>query len=147
MTRVAEFTVTTGPIAQVGWASACSTVTSTSSAAERPRNGPPEAVSTSRATSSSRPPRRHCASAECSESTGTIWPGAAAASTSGPPATSDSLLARARLAPVARACRVGARPWEPVMPLSTTSTGVAAMSSVTASGPAKIRGSRNSPRG
>ena len=43
----------------------------------RPRNGPPLAVSTSRRTSSARPPRRHCASALCSESTGTIWPGLA----------------------------------------------------------------------
>ena len=37
--------------------------------------------------------------AECSESTGTIWPGAAAALTSGPPTMSDSLLARASVAP------------------------------------------------
>ena len=33
LTRVAELIVTTGPIAQVGWASACSTVTSARSAA------------------------------------------------------------------------------------------------------------------
>ena len=65
----------------------------------RPRNGPPLAVSTSRRTSSARPPRRHWASAECSESTGTIWPGAAAALTSGPPAMSDSLLASASVLP------------------------------------------------
>ena len=75
LTRVAELIVTTGPMSQVGCASACSGVTSCSSSRLRPRNGPPLAVSTSRRTSSARPPRRHCASALCSESTGTIWPG------------------------------------------------------------------------
>ena len=38
------------PMSQVGWASASSRVTSRSSAAVRPRNGPPDAVSTSRST-------------------------------------------------------------------------------------------------
>ena len=37
-----------GPIDQVGWARASSIVTSASSAAVRPRNGPPLAVSTIR---------------------------------------------------------------------------------------------------
>ena len=99
LTRVAEFVVTTGPIRQVGWASACSGVTSARSAAGRPRNGPPLAVSTSRRTSRSAPARRHWASAECSESTGTIWPGAAAAVTSSPPMIRDSLLASASVLP------------------------------------------------
>ena len=76
-TSVAELTVTTGPMCQVGWARACSGVTPVSSSRRRPRNGPPLAVTTSRRTSSARPPRRHCAIAECSESTGTICPGAA----------------------------------------------------------------------
>ncbi len=71
LTSVAELIVTTGPMSQVGCASACSTVTPSRSSALRPRNGPPLAVSTSRATSSRAPPRRHWASAECSESTGT----------------------------------------------------------------------------
>ena len=84
LTRVAEFVVMTRPIAKFGCASACSGVTSASSARERPRNGPPLAVTTRRRTSSARPPRRHWAIAECSESTGTIWPGAASALTSGP---------------------------------------------------------------
>ena len=44
--------MTTGPMSQVGCARACSTVTSASSSRRRPRNGPPDAVSTSRATSS-----------------------------------------------------------------------------------------------
>ena len=44
LTRVAELMVMTGPMRHVGWASACSGVTSASSAEERPRNGPPLAV-------------------------------------------------------------------------------------------------------
>ena len=46
---VEESTVIFGPILQVGWASASSTVTAASSAPARPRNGPPLAVSSSRA--------------------------------------------------------------------------------------------------
>ena len=107
LTRVAELIVTTGPMSQVGCARASSTVTSARSSADRPRNGPPLAVSTSRATSPRAPPRRHCASAECSESTGTSCPGAAAAVTRSPPAISDSLLARATVRPAASAESVG----------------------------------------
>ena len=47
---VAESTVILPPIAHVGCASASSTVTSSSSARVRPRNGPPEAVRTSLST-------------------------------------------------------------------------------------------------
>ncbi len=120
--RLAEFTVTTGPIDHVGWASACSAVTAASSARVRPRNGPPEAVRTSRETSERSPERRHCAMAECSESTGTIWSARTwARRTRSPPTTSDSLFARARVDPARSAARVGPRPTEPVMPLSTTS--------------------------
>ena len=122
LTRVAELIVMTGPMSQVGWASACSGVTSASSlggaAAERARRSrsapggvPPRRV----------PPRRHWASAECSESTGTIWPGLARPVTSGPPMISDSLLARASVLPASRAASVGRSPTAPVMPLSTTS--------------------------
>ena len=81
LTSVAELIVTTGPMSQVGWASACSTVTSASSsagaAAERAAAGGEHQPARPR---SRAPPRRHCASAECSESTGTSCPGAAAAS-------------------------------------------------------------------
>ena len=63
LTRVAEFVVMTRPIEKFGCASACSGVTSASSARVRPRNGPPLAVTTSRRTSSARPPRRHWAMA------------------------------------------------------------------------------------
>ena len=48
---VEESTVIFGPIDHVGCARAWSTVTPSSSARVRPRNGPPEAVSTTRATS------------------------------------------------------------------------------------------------
>ena len=54
-TSVAELVVTSWPMFQVGWASACAGVTSASSARVRPRNGPPLAVSTSRRTSARRP--------------------------------------------------------------------------------------------
>ena len=51
LTRVAELVVTTRPMSHVGCASASAGVTSPSEARERPRNGPPDAVSTSRRTS------------------------------------------------------------------------------------------------
>ena len=54
---VAESIVTFGPISQVGCASACATVTSASRPAGHVRNGPPDAVRISRATSPA-PPRR-----------------------------------------------------------------------------------------
>ena len=140
LTSVAELVVTTRPMFQVGCASACCGVTSASSARLQPRNGPPLAVTMRRATSAAEPPRRHCASAECSESTGTIWPGFASAVTMSPPTMSDSLFASASVLPAASAARVGRRPMEPVMPLSTTSAGRPA-SSVAASGPTRTSGS------
>ena len=139
LTRVAELVVMTGPIAKLGWARASVTVTRSRSARLRPRKGPPLAVTTSRRTSAVVPPRRHWAMALCSLSTGTIWPGAAARLTSGPPTMSDSLLARASDEPAARAARVGCRPIEPVMPLSTTSAPRPA-SLVLASGPTTTSG-------
>src|SRR5690625_3754644 len=54
LTRVAELVVITGPIAQVGWARACSGSISASWSRVRPRKGPPEAVTTSRSTCSGR---------------------------------------------------------------------------------------------
>ena len=120
LTRFAQFVVMTRPIEEFGCASACSGVTAASSARERPRNGPPLAVTTSRRTSSARPPRRHWAMAECSLSTGTICPAAASALTSGPPMMSDSLLARAKVVPARSAASVGSSPIAPVMPLTTT---------------------------
>ena len=127
--RVEELMVTTGPMSQVGCLRAAAALIPVSSARLRPRKGPPEAVRTSRLTSlrplttglvspfSWRPQARAWAMAECSESTGTIWPGRVSAwRTRAPPTTRDSLLARARRAPLARAASVGSRPTEPVMP-------------------------------
>ena len=153
--RVEELTVTTGPMAQVGWARACSAVTPVSSARLRPRKGPPEAVRMRRRTSvrpvrtglvspfSWTPERSAWAMAECSESTGTTCPGRTRARlTRAPPTTRDSLLARARVAPPARAARVGRSPTEPVMPLRTVSPGptpAASTTSAAAAGPVRIR--------
>ncbi len=76
---------------------------------------------------------------ECSESTGTIWPGLARLVTSGPPMISDSLFASARVRPASSAASVARRPAAPVTPFSTTSHGSAA-SWHTASSPAWISG-------
>ena len=133
-TSVAELIVTSGPMFQVGCASACFGVTPASRSRLQPRNGPPLAVSTRRRTSESRPARRHCAIVECSESTGTICPGLARLVTSGPPMINDSLLARASTRPASSAASVARSPAAPVTPLSTTSHGHAA-TSLTASGP------------
>ena len=73
--------------------------------------------------------------AECSESTGTSWPGFAVRSTSDPPATSDSLLASARRAPDSSAARVAPRPIDPTRALSTTSDSTSRTSRSAASGP------------
>ena len=108
-------------MSQVGCASASRGETFRNDSRLRPRNGPPDAVSTSRRTSAAVPDRSAWAMAECSESTGTNWPGAAAPSTSSPPTMRLSLLARARVAPTSSAARDGPRPTEPVMPFSTTS--------------------------
>jgi len=88
----------------------------------------------SRRTSSARPARSAWAKAECSESTATSCPWAAAEVTSRPPMTSDSLLASARVVPRASVAIVGRRPAAPVIALRTTSQSIAA-SSVEASGP------------
>ena len=109
------------PISQVGWASASSRVTSSRSV--RPRNGPPEAVSTRRSTVPGGSPRISWCSAECSESTGISCAPVASASavTSSPPTTSDSLLARATSMPSVRATTVGPSPAEPTIALRTRS--------------------------
>ena len=65
-----------GPMLQVGCASASSGVTSASSSRVRPRNGPPDAVSTSESTVSRARPSRHWKAAECSLSTGQQQPSA-----------------------------------------------------------------------
>ncbi len=120
---VAESIVILPPIAHVGCASACSTVTWLSSLAVRPRNGPPEAVRITRSTVPARSEEISWWIAECSESTGMIAAPVACAScvTSSPPTTSDSLLASARSIPSPSVATVGTRPAEPTIPLSTSS--------------------------
>ena len=133
---VDELMVTTGPMFHVGWFKACSGVMSVIWSRFQPRNGPPEAVTTSLDTSPCVPERNDCQMAECSESTGLICLSRTCALNSRcPPATTDSLLANASWEPACSAAMDGSRPMEPVMPLSTTSAPEPAMA-ITASGPA-----------
>src|SRR6056297_78868 len=122
---VLESTVIFGPMLHVGWARAASTVTSASSAAERPRNGPPLAVSSSRCTSRSAATddRRHWWSAQCSLSTGTSSaPGRARSGcTTGPAAIRLSLFASASRLPARNVSIVIASPANPTTPFTTTS--------------------------
>ena len=120
-TSDAELVVTTLPMSQVGCLRACAGVTFASCSLVKPLKGPPEAVRISFFTSLPEPERKHCASAECSESTGTICPGVASEVTSRPPTINDSLLASARVLPEVRELMVAFRPAEPVMPFTTTS--------------------------
>lgn len=134
MKRVAESTVTLGPIRQRGWRRAISGVTWARSSGSL-RKGPPLAVRMSSATSSRLSPRRAWKRAECSESTGRISAPWASASRHkrGPAATMASLLARATRFPVRTAARVGASPARPGMAATATSASRAATSSAVAS--------------
>ena len=127
---VAESTVIFGPIDQLGWCSASSTVMPSKSASGRSRKGPPLAVSTRRRTAAGSSPRRHCHRALCSLSTGiSRAPRARARSvTSSPAITSTSLVAMATSVPASRAARVGRRAAAPLIPTQTTSAGTAATS-------------------
>src|SRR5581483_11607551 len=103
--------------------SAPSTVTAASCSRLRPRNGPPEAVSTTESTCSGSRPSRHWYSAECSLSTGSRSPPPArcAAVASAPPATRLSLFASASVTPRSSAHSVARMPAKPTIALSTTS--------------------------
>ena len=138
---VALSMVIRGPMTQRGWRRACSTVTSASSRADRPRKGPPEAVSTRRRTPARGAPSRHWAMAECSLSTGRMRPPARAqaAFTRCPARTRLSLLARARSAPCSAAARVDGRPAAPVIPATTMSGAVSRTRSTRPSGPEQRR--------
>ena len=133
---VAESTVIFGPIRQVGWASACSAVTSASSSRVRPRNGPPDAVRTRPATLARSRPSRHWWSAECSLSTGRSSPPprSCAATASSPAATRLSLLASASVTPCSRVHNVARTPANPTTAFRTRS-GALRSSSRTASPP------------
>src|SRR5699024_10312209 len=87
----------------------------------QPRNRPPRAVRTNRPNSPRSPERKHCASAECSESTRINCPGLTLSITMDPPATSDSLLASARISPASIVASVASKPMEPTRALRTVS--------------------------
>ena len=111
------------PIDHVGWRSASVGVTTARRAAGHSRNGPPDAVSVTRATSDTGRPARHWWTAECSLSTGRSSPPPrrSARITSSPPATSDSLLASASRFPASSAASVAPSPANPTTALRTMS--------------------------
>src|SRR5467141_1179887 len=119
--RVAESTVTFGPIDQRGWFRACSTVTRSRSRSGWAQNGPPLAVMIRRRTFSRCSPHRHCQMALCSESTGRMPRSPAAFMTRAPAITSTSLVASATSLPALRAAIVGARARAPGMATTTRS--------------------------
>ena len=136
------------PMFQVGCASASSGLTSASSSRVRPRNGPPEPVSTRLATWSGAEPCRHWKSAECSLSTGRMRPPprSCAASASSPAATRLSLFASARSTPRSSAQSVAWIPAKPTTAFSTTS-GCARSSSSVRSPPTCLSGASTSSSG
>jgi hypothetical protein len=129
-----------GPICHTGCASASFTEAFESSPRVQPRNGPPEPVRTTRFTSSRRSPRRHCASAACSESTGIRRSGSPLirSSTSSPPTTRLSLFASASDLPACNAASVGPRPADPTRAFNTMSASESRASRSAASGPTRI---------
>ncbi len=129
---VAESIVIFGPIDHVGCASASSTVTDSSSSADRFRNGPPDAVRTIESTVSAARPSRHWKSAECSLSTGRRRPPPRfqAATARSPAATRLSLFASASVTPRSSAQSVAPTPAKPTTALRTRSGSAASRSSV-----------------
>ena len=121
---VAESTVILRPMRQVGWARASAGRTSSRRSAGHSRNGPPEAVSTSRRTSADGRPWRHWWMALCSLSTGsTATPRRRAAAMTSPPAmTRTSLLARAIVFRASMAASTASSAVVPVVAHSTRST-------------------------
>ena len=143
---VAESTVIFGPMLQVGCASASDGVTSSSSARLRPRNGPPEAVSTSESTVSGSAARRGAGtrpSARSRPGAGALLPASRRPAARSPAATRLSLFASARSTPRSRAQSVAGRPAKPTTALSTTS-GSARSSSSVRSPPTWVSGARPS---
>ncbi len=124
---VDESTVIFGPIFHVGWARASSTVTCGQlGRAVRPRNGPPLAVSTIRATPRSPlrvGPQALVHGAVLAVDRDQLGAGRVRDSgcTTGPAAISDSLLASASRRPARSVASVTGRPAKPTTPLTTTS--------------------------
>src|ERR1035437_3671048 len=158
LAMVAESIVIFAPIRHVGWRSACSGVAVARSATLACRKGPPEAVSSKRATLAWRSPTRHCQIAECSESMGRSQPSglasgwfgspvavavpAARPRTSGitrwPPATSVSLLAVATTFPALSAASTDRRATNPPVATRTRSTSERVTKDSRASAPVAI---------
>ena len=124
LTSVAESTVIFFPIVHVGCLSASATVARETRSGSQVRNGPPDAVRMSRASSVGRRPATHWRTALCSESTGTISPppSRAAWATSSPAITNVSLLASATRLPARNAASVASSPAAPTMPFTTMRT-------------------------
>ena len=136
--RVAESMVIFAPMVQLGCFRASAAVTCSSSSKLRPKNGPPEQVSSSRRTSPrSRQPCKHWKMALCSESTGTISAPVSRAAdiTSSPAHTSVSLLARAMRFFSMMAASVGASPTLPITAVTTVSASGSVAAAVRPSGP------------
>ena len=119
--RVAESTVTFGPIDQRGWFRACSTVTWSRSRSGWAQNGPPLAVTIRRRTFARSSPHRHCQIALCSESTGRIPFSPASFMTSVPAMTRTSLVASATSLPARSADIVGPNARAPGIATTTRS--------------------------
>src|SRR3989339_450941 len=121
--NVAESIVIFFPISQLGCFRASSIVTLFNSLLLLPRNGPPDAVSTTLFTDSLLRPSMHWNIALCSLSTGIIFAPDFAASliTISPATTSDSLLASPIVFPALTAESVGKRPANPIIAERTKS--------------------------
>ena len=134
---VAESTEIFAPILQLGCFTACSGVTSSSSARLLPLNGPPEPVSKIFLSSPFFLPMRHWKIAECSESTGTISAPVSAARgmTISPAHTSVSLFARAMRFLASIAASVGFKPTEPDTAVTTQSAASIVAASISPSIP------------
>ena len=143
---VAESTEILRPMTQLGWAHAASGVTSASASLGVSRNGPPEAVSSTRvtpggATPLTAPAGRHWKMALCSLSIGSsVAPEAFTAEINrGPAITSDSLLASSSRLPARAAASVERSPAAPTMAAITQSTSGRSASSSSAALPASTR--------
>ena len=141
---VAESTEILRPITQFGCAQAASGVTLSSASRGVSRNGPPEAVSSTRltpggATPARAPCGRHWKMALCSLSIGSsVAPERlTAASSSGPAMTRDSLLASSRRLPACAAASVERRPAAPTIAAMTHCTSGSRASSSSAPAPAE----------
>ena len=144
--RVAESTEILRPMTQFGCARAASGVTAASASPGVSRNGPPEAVSSTRfspagATPGVTPGGRHWKMALCSLSIGrSVAPERfTSAISSGPAITRASLLASSRRLPARAAASVERRPAAPTIAAITHCTSAACAISSSAAPPASTR--------